>query len=195
MKKLLSELTRDELSALYDANNYIKETIYTRRADDENYYISNEIITYFEHYDNATNRRQFSAFFDEHYNRTYITVKIDNYVDFIQDCIEFDKKSLGFSDELKPLLKRIAGRAQFFVDCYLGYENISDKKYLLLESWIKEGVNKLIQELQKIINDIYDSLLDDNYNKDYFIESVLEFDSFEDMTTDGRNVFFEVCKG
>lgn len=102
-RKLLNELTRNELSALYDANSYIKETIYTRRADDESYYISNEIFSYFEHYDNITNRRKFSALFDERYNNCMIDVKIENYPDFISDCLEFDKHGLGFSDEIKPL--------------------------------------------------------------------------------------------
>lgn len=194
-RKLLNELTRDELSALYDANSYIKETIYTRRADDESDYILNEIVSYFAHYDNITNRRKFSALFDERYNNCMIDVKIENYPDFISDCLEFDKNSLGFSDEIKPLLKRLAGRAQFYVDCYFNYENISDKNYLLLDEWIKTGVNKVKRELEKLVNDIYDSLLDDDYNKEYFIESVLEFENFDDMTTDGRNVFFEVCRG
>lgn len=195
MRKQLNELTDNELKALFDSNNYLQSVIIDERADNENYFVLNEIITYFEHYDNITNRRKFSALFDENYNRCMIDVKIENYPDFISDCLEFDKNGLGFSDEIKPLLKRLAGRTQFYVDCYFNYEDISDKKYLLLESWIKEGINKIKHELETLINDIYDSIYDNDYNYSYFEDAVFNCDRFDDMTTDGRNVFFEVCKG
>lgn len=194
MRKKLNELSNTELEELFRNNQFLQSEIIDERSDNENYYVLNEIVSYFEHYNNATNRRTFSALFDENYNRSNITVKIENYADFLDDCITFDNSGLGFSDELKPLIKRLAGRAQFFIDCYFNYEDISDKNYLLLESWIKKGVNKLIQELQKMIDDIYDSVYDDDYNYSYFEDAVYNCDRFDDITTDGRNVFFEVCK-
>ena len=194
MRKKLNELSSTELAELFRNNQFLQSEIIDERTDIENCYVLDEIISYFEHYDNVTNRRTFSALFDENNNRSYITVKIENYAVFLEDCITFDNGGSGFSDELKPLIRRLAGRAQFYIDCYLNYEDISTKNYLLLDEWMKTGVNKIKRELEQLINGVYDSIYDEDYNYSYFVESVYNYGRFDDMTTDGRNVFFEVCK-
>lgn len=195
-KRLLNELTRDELSALYDTNNYIQNAVYEMRNDDEYYYIQNEIYSYFRTYNEYLKRETFTANFDvDSYNR--VSVKVDDVkiYEFINDCFEFCLHGIGLDDETNKIIKRLHDKNSLFLDVFTGYYDMSDKQYDLFYTWFNNGINKIKNALSSEIESIYNSVYDDEYNKEFFIEGVLELGYFEDIQTDGKNVYFEVCKG
>ena len=193
-KRFLNELSMQELSKLYDSNNYIQNAIYEIRNDDESYYIENEIYSYFKTYNNLLNRSTYSAFFEcDAYNKVYI--KINNTCDFINDCYEFCLHGIGLDDETKTIVNRLKSRVNLYDDVMQGYDDMSDYNFDMFSKWFENGLDKIKRALSDMIENIYDNISDSEYNKEFFIEGVLEFGYFEDMQTDGKNIYFEVCRG
>lgn len=192
-KRKLNELTREELELLFDTNSYLQGCVIDYRADDVNYFVCNEIISYFETYDGITNRRKISALFDEDaYNR--VTIRIQDVTAFLRDLHNFNTNGYGLSDKGREISERLLKRVGVYEDNVTGYSEMSDARWDKFETWFTNGIAQIKAELSAMLTNEYNSIYDDETNKEYFCDGVYELGYFSDMTTDGRNVYFEVCK-
>ena len=166
MKQPINALTYDELKNLYEHNNYLRNIAFELVQEENQYFIDNEIISYFCNvWNEARQRREWYADIEEYYPGCFsVSVKQHNYKSFLECCREFNNTGIGFCNpELTALIDRLSARADLFDSCLSGYADISDKNALQLEAWIDKGIAKISEALRQILQTEHDQIYDDDY--------------------------------
>lgn len=165
-KKFLVDLNSDELEAIFENNNKIRADVYERAEEDAYYFIQNEYITYFEHYNG--NARKNSAVFDsDAYNRIFI--KINNVADFLEDCAACISFYGILTDDQKKLLNRLRQKSELYSECAIAYI-MSDARQERFEAWFEAGLETITDALKKIIKSEIDAASDADYLKSMFVD-------------------------
>lgn len=128
----LTDLTQEELKALFKVNKHLQEQAQNNLLEDAYYWIDEYLAPFY--------RMPGIDYSISCYN-DYFTVKSpDYYFEFLEGVEKMQKDFCLLSDDTIILFERAANKAEFFREAYNGYEDISDKRYYQLEKWIKNIV-------------------------------------------------------
>ena len=196
-KRYLNQLSIDELKQVFDSNNDIKIQVMDRMSEDNNYFVKNEIVSYFQNYNSITGKRSFSASFDyDSYDRVHIKVKDEDIDSFIEDFQRWDLYEKP--ENITAIADRLSEKASFFRDIIEGYEDVSNTTWNNFSFWIYEGINKLTQFLANTIQDIYDSVYDDDnlfsmFSDEYYLEDSEMYILNDDFSKVYEDISYTKC--
>lgn len=163
MKRLLNELSLDELKKLYEKNHFLQTQVEEYRDDTADFWVR-------EYLDGLPRRVDYSI---SGYSYSYINVREDDYREFIEYCNEIDRDFELFYTH-RDLLDRLTARSDVFEDILNGYKDISDSKWELFLNWMSDGVRVLTDYLVGFLQCQYETdpieLLDccvDNIGDEY----------------------------
>ena len=139
MKRLLNELSLDELKKLYEKNHFLQTQVEEYRDDTADFWVS-------EYLDGIPKRVDYSI---SGYSYSYINVREDDYREFIEYCNKIDRDFELFYTH-RDLLDRLTARSDVFEDILNGYKDISDyadkynipeeDRYMFVSASAKEGL-------------------------------------------------------
>ena len=174
-KKLLSEIDFDEAVKLHKNNKWLQDKVYNYFITCLNYDLD-EVARHFDKVKHI--RYEFGNIYGD-----YIKVNQADYGDFLEAVKVLDTNFCIFSDSFNyDKFERMINKFDFFLDCVLGYTDISDKQFEKLEQWFESG----IEETKKAVLDYVDGLTD--YDEEYYLESYLE-NYGEEYATDGVYIY------
>lgn len=177
----LSDLTQEELKALFKVNKHLQEDVQERMLEDVSYWMG-EYLAPFNNISGV--EYSISCYYD------YFRVKYpDSFGDFFEACQTMQKDYCILEDATMELVNRAAEKIEFFRDCYNNYEDISANRYKHLEKWVFGIVDRVTSEIIKSCQaDIY-ACYDFDNQLNYFLDCPENFD-FE---TDGTHLYKTFC--
>lgn len=178
----LTDLTQEELKALFKANKHLQEQAQERLLENAFYWIEEELYSF-----NKIQGVEYSisCYYD------YFNVKYpDTFPDFFEAVKDIQKDYCILEDVTMALVDRAAEKIEFFRDCYNNYEDISANRYKHLEKWIFGIVDRVTSEYIKYFqSDIYSCYEYEN-QLNYFLDCP---ENFEEYETDGQYIYKTVC--
>ena len=177
----LTDLTQEELKALFKANKHLQEKAQENLLDNAYFWI-NEYLQPFGKIPGVD--YSISCYYD------YFTVKSPAYyLEFLEGVEKMQKDFCLLSDDTIKLFERAADKVEFFRECYNGYEDISDKRYYQLEKWMRNIVDRITSEILKSCQNEIMACYDYDNQEGYFLDNLDIFD----YETDGKKVYTTVC--
>lgn len=171
-KRYLNELNNAELKQVFDNNREIRQEVFEIIDNDNYLLIENDYCSHFRHYDKNAGREKYDANFEwDAWDNITITVNENNYGAFLEDC----KKIINYNgclSENKALIDRLSEKIGFFDDCLNNYADITNKTWENLSHWVYTGIEALIDGLEKEVQNIQDSVFDDDYLFSYFSDEI-----------------------
>lgn len=174
-KKLLSSLTPGELENLYNANSWLKKQCEESRELDIEFEL-NEIA------DGLRAAKHLN--FEIGGYSDYIRVKNGYYEEYLDTLQDMQNKFYIVGDTLQKTLDRLTEKARFYDSCCVGYEDISEKQFDLLEKWFLSGIKELNDYILEYVYQIVN-------NYEYIIEELeIVIDRIgNDYETDGTFIY------
>ena len=172
-------MSDSELKTIWENNSDIKYDVISILSDNEYYFIQNEIYSYFRCYDRNTGHEKWYIDMHESSQCFYITVKPENYADFLEGCQKYinDYGPTAFSQDDIYMIGRLLEKVDFYIDCLNNYEDISDSRFYDLEKWIETGIERLATALADTVKMYEDSVYDNDYQFSYFSDACYLEDS------------------
>ena len=178
--RTLDTLTVEELTEIFENNKRFQNIVFEYLCEDAELYVS-DVLRYFQ--DAHTDYSLDSC-------GGYFKVRPTYYPEFLKAFITVcNSFCYPFCEELKPLAERLYTRAEFYIEAYNGYEEISPEKFEMLESWIESGIEKLTAAIVKFAEEEFSAVYDDDYNLDYFINSYIEFNGKDYIITETGEIY------
>lgn len=181
------DLTFEEFKEVMIANG--KEEEFYNNAIIEAEWTVSDILAYFEHKNERGNTFYTIDFEIGSYGYNYIeSVKGASYKELlVSDILKLHYDFNILSVDTVSLLKRINERISFYVSAALGYEDISDDKFDLLEDWVEEGIQTALNEILDFCEDEYNYYLDSEHCLEWGYEALM----YEDWLVDDDLTIFE----
>lgn len=174
--KLLSALSYEELKELLQQNNFLRDEIYKYAMDCIGLEIS-DIARYLDKVKSIRYELGNACYGD------YIKIHTEYYDQFLSACENLQKDYCIFPESFNfNKFERMQAKFDFYYDCVVGYQDISDKQFELLEKWFESG----IQEIIDMILDYVDGLQD--YSELDYLECYVDSYGGE-YETDGRYIY------
>ena len=174
--KNLSELSFDDIKTLLEKDNAFLDKVFNYRVNDADFMVA-DYLSYFNHYDNNVGRRFCSlSNYDCSYCGTWLSVDENYYTQFLADCVELDSAYCVFSENTKKAIKRAISRVEFWNDCRIGTEDITDDNYNRLNKWINSIIDDAKEELTEFIKQEYDFCTADTDSlTDFVISTITDY--------------------
>lgn len=184
MKKLLKDLTLEELKALLNTNKKFKEIVTDYSFEGADLAI-NEILDPFRNIRGLNYEISLCRC-------SYFEVGMGAYTNFLQACEETKKSFCLFSEEQEKELERALKKAKFYQECLDGYVDISASRFDCLNTWLENIVNDLADTIKKECVSIYE-----NYDTEETLIENLELvaETYgKTYETDGKILFETVVR-
>lgn len=174
-KRLLSELSFDELKELHNKNKFLQDAVY----DLFNSCVSDDLKEIASYLKNVTGiRYDLGNIYGD-----YIRVFQESYKQFLEACKELEYNLCVFPEGFSALIiDRLIAKYDFYYDCISGYEDISEKRFEKLERWFESGVENVIQQILNYVDSLQD------YDSEYYLESFVEACG-DEYATDGTYIY------
>jgi len=167
----LTDLTQEELKALFKANKHLQEKAQENLLDNAYFWI-NEYLQPFGKIPGVD--YSISCYYD------YFTVKSPAYyLEFLEGVEKMQKDFCILSESTAALFSRVYKKAEFFREAYNGYEDISDKRFLQLEKWMIKAVETITSEILKCCQEEIMSSYDFENQETYFLDFIDNFDCYQ----------------
>jgi len=173
-KKLLNELSADELNELYTQNNWLREECAHYR-DDSVSCLRDEILHHFR------GIRSVDYCIDD-CGYSFMRVKDTcDYSAFLSACRDIQHDYCVFDTAAEKLLGRLSAKINLYRDAYGCYVEMSDRRYAQLEGWIESGLETICSALEEY-------LLALNVAAEEYLEDFM-MNCGEDYETDGTFIY------
>lgn len=138
----LKDMTPEALEEFFAKNNTIQDRIYDKLYKDATYLIQFDL-----------NNFHVNDYYIAPDRRSNITVKEENFADFIDDCIGFYRGTMFCSEELYNKLQRMTKHVWKYTDAYydMSYDN-----WYSFTTWIENGIKDACKALTKWYVGFYD---------------------------------------
>ena len=139
-KKLLNELSADELNELYRNNTWLREQCADYMSDSV-YYQRDEILDYIRRIGGID-------YCIDDCGHSYIRLdNVDEYPDFLSACRKLAVAFCVFDEETEVLLNRLYLHSPLYRMYYHREMEISDYRWSHYEKWMESGVKKISSAL------------------------------------------------
>lgn len=120
-KRLLSELTTDELTELYNKNKWLRKQCEESRQESNSYRL--------EEIADRLRESKHTDFLIGGGRGDHIRVQKGYFKEYLEVLQTMQRDFYIVGDTLNAILDRLTEKAGFFDDCVNGYEDISDNNY------------------------------------------------------------------
>lgn len=171
-KRYLNDLTIDELKKVFENNQSIRDEVF-RIVDDDNYYLlQNDYVSHFRHYNKCTGRENYTVSISwDAWNNISAYAEESDYKSFLEDCKTIISYN-GCLEKLKGLIERLSERVDFFEESLNGYTDIAEKNWNHLSKWFYMGIGEILEELEREMQEIQDTVFDEDYLFEYFSDEI-----------------------
>lgn len=157
-KKLVSELSREELKEVFNANQKLQVDVLEDMQENEIHWINEHM----ENLEKSIRRYEISP-----YAKSYISVydELEKLSQFVDGALQNQKDFCVLADEETPKIEKLAAKFETLFD--MEWEN---KQYENLEKWLEKEVDELAEKIANYYDSVFRSLYDEENQLDYFIE-------------------------
>lgn len=165
MKKLLKDLTQEEVLQLLNVNRKFREMVTDYATDGANLQ-AGEILKPFE-------RVRGINYSLSVYGYSYFEVGMIAFKTFLNGCMEISKNYGTFNESQVVRLERALTRVDFYDDCLTGYIDISETQFDKLDTWLTGIVDDLRETIKDEVIKIY-AYADNEENLQEYAEIVAD---------------------
>lgn len=187
-KKLLNELTNEELKELYKVNNFLQEQASETAADNVQFWLD-DILHYFRGTKAEYNIGYPGNYF--HFNDTW--AGYNDYKSFFEALETVKNTFCVFSEKTAAKIERAGKKIDFYLESIFGYEDISEENSERITKYI-DGLFKTASDeiLQFLVSD-YESQFDEELIIDEFLPLFVE-NCGDQYETDGEFIYETECR-
>lgn len=179
----MEKLTYENALEVFQNNEALRNRVYCDALENDAYYQADEILSYFRHYNEATQRRyETLADYSIDCCGAYVKPDYNNLKDFFEDCITVAETFGVFDDmhNIKNIFNRILEKIDLFEDVNAGYYDMSDANYIKLEKWIIDNAREAAEYIAQYAQEAYNQFDNNDILEDYYLTIWLEYnDNFE----------------
>lgn len=168
---------------IFKNNEKLRERVWMDALENDAYYQADEILSYFRHYNEATQKRyETLKDYSIDYCGAYVIANDKYYKEFLKDCIKVAEVFGIFDDmhNIRNIFNRVIDKIDLYEDATTGYYDMSDTNYNRLEKWIETTINEACEYIAQYAQEFYTQFDDAGILEDYFLTIWLEYnDNFQ----------------
>lgn len=187
---MMKKLIEADALEIFRNNNELQNRVYYDALENDSYFLADEILSYFRHYNEALQRRYDTlADYEIDNCRAYVKVNTNYLKDFITDCLTVADIFAAFPEDLTETIKRVNKKIDLYEDAAAGYYDMSDYRFFRLKNWIHAAINEACQCIALYAQESYTQFDDPGILEDYFLTIWLECNN--DLQVDDAGTVYE----
>jgi hypothetical protein len=188
----MEKLTNINGLEVFRNNEKLRQRVWEDALENDAYYQADEILSYFRHYNEITQKRyETLRDYEIDYCTAYVKPDYNNLRDFFEDCINVANIFGLFDDmhNIKNVFNRILEKIDLFEDVNAGYCEMSNNRYANLEKWIIENAREAAEYIANYAQEAYTQFDDENILEDYYLTIWLDYN--ENLEVDEKYQVYE----
>lgn len=173
-------LTSENALDIWAKNEKLRGRVWSDALENESYYQCDEVLSYFRHYNKATQKGyETLKDYEIDYCRAWIKPNKDHLKEFFEDVLKVSEDFCILDDlqNIQKKLTRVIDKIDLYEDAATGYYEMSDKNYYRLEAWIEKTLDYVCDYLSQYLQEFYNQFDDENVLEDYFLTFWLEYNN------------------